>query len=319
MSSSFYRVCSLLPSATTMMFELGFEDRLVGVTHECDQPPEAQLKDKIVRCKFDPAALASDAIDSAVSSSLKANESLYIIDTDKIKQLQPDLVLTQDLCSVCSLAIAQIDEINAALGRPVRTFVSSPHDIGSMLADLCALADLLGEHDRGMAARDRLTSRLARVKERVSGAERPRVVCVEWLDPVYNAGHWVPEMVDAAGGTEHLAAPREYSVRMTWDQIASSEPHVLVLMPCGFDVARAEREFHALLTQHPPLPGIDALRSTPALRTGRVWAVWAHKYFSGASPNLVGGVEMLAAILHPQLFPEILPLQPTDAKQLTLP
>jgi iron complex transport system substrate-binding protein len=301
------RICSFLPSATAMIYALGLEDSLVGVTHECDFPPQAKAKPIVLRPVFDPTQHSSEEIDRLVRESLGRGESIYRADLELIGELRPDLLITQDICEVCAFSYNEALAVREALGGAPRVLSLNPHSVGEMLDDIRRIAETTGVPQRGEQVITHLQDRLDAVVQWTHPAKRPRVLCLEWLQPLMSAGHWVPEMVYLAGGEEGLGATHGNSTVLSWDQVVAYKPDVLVLMPCGFDVERTEREADLLAA----LPGWSAL---PAVRNGRVWGVWGHKYFSGAGPHLVDGVEMLGQILHPDRFAG----QPnqTDAKAI---
>lgn len=290
------KICSFLPTATATVYALGLQDSLTGVTHECFFPPAAKEKPVVLRPAFDPEAHTSGEIDRLVSESLARGESIYRADVDLLRQIEPDLFLTQDICDVCAISYHEVEEIRRVLGGRPRILALNPHSLGDMLEDVRRIASAAGVPERGAAVVAEMQARISRVAQRVAGRPRPRVACVEWLDPLYCSGHWVPELVELAGGEDGLGVRHGDSCRMTWEQVVAYRPEVLVLMPCGFDVDRTVRE--STLVRH--LPGWESL---PAVRSGRVWGVWGHKYFSGAGPYLIDGLELLAHLIHPDLFP----------------
>ncbi len=289
------RVVSLLPSATEMVHFAGAADWLVGVTHECDHPPGVERLPKLTSSRIDPT-LSGAEIDAEVNRLVTDDESIYALDVDLLESLEPDLVITQGLCDVCAVSTSLVEEAVEGLGSRPELLVLNPTSLEDVLGDSVRIGEALG---RGREARENvalLRNRFDEVEKAVAGLPRPRVGCIEWLDPPFSAGHWVPEMVRLAGGRELFAGPGERSVRLDWETVFEAAPEVLVLMPCGFDAARAAEEAEAL----PALPGWSDL---PAVRDGRVWAVDANSFFSRPAPRLVEGVEILARILHPGAFP----------------
>jgi iron complex transport system substrate-binding protein len=291
------RICSLLPSATEIVFALGLGDHLVAVTHECDEPPAARTKPPITSSAIDPHTLTSAQIDALVTRHRHDHRGLYRIDRDLLARLDPDLILTQELCDVCAVAYADVQAACRQAGMDGRRILSlEPAGLAGVLDSIVAVGRATGTEARAQAIVAALQARIAAVRARVAGAPRPRVACVEWLDPPFSGGHWVPEMVAAAGGEDVLAGPGERSRRLTWAEVAAARPEVVVLMPCGFGVERAVTEYRRVVL--PP-----AWAAVPAVRAGRVWAVDANGYFSRPGPRLVDGLEMLAAILHPARYP----------------
>ncbi len=291
------RVVSLLPSATELIHFVGAGDSLVGVTHECDYPPSVETLPKLTSTPIDHHSMTSTEIDAAIGEHLTDAGSIYALDAELLEELEPDLVLTQSLCDVCAVSLTIVEQAAKRLPKVPRVLSMNPTSLREVLDATVEVGEAVG---RGTEVRERVASlreRLTRLEEATVGLPRPRVGCIEWLDPPFSAGHWVPEMVHIAGGEEFLAGEGEPSARLAWDEVFEAAPEVLVLMPCGFDTARTVEEARAL----PDRPGWSDL---PAVREGRVWAVDANSYFSRPAPRLVEGVELLARILHPEVFPE---------------
>jgi iron complex transport system substrate-binding protein len=298
------RVVSLLPSATEIMHFVGAEDNLVGVTHECDYPPGVEKLPKLTSTSIDHHVMTSAEIDAAIGERLSDAGSIYSLDANLLEELNPDLILTQGLCDVCAVSLNVVEQAAARLVEAPRVLSMNPTSLSEVLDTTIEVGKTVG---RGKEARQKVAAiheRLTRVERTVEGLPRPRVGCIEWLDPPFSAGHWVPEMVRLAGGEELFAEAGEPSVRLSWDEVFEAAPEVLVLMTCGFDTAHALREARVL----PELPGWGEL---PAVKTGRVWVVDANSYFSRPAPRLVEGVEILARILHPETFPGV--PEPGDA------
>ena len=291
------RIASLLPSATEIAHFVGAGDALVGVTHECDYPPGVENLPRLTGTSIDQHSMTSAEIDAAVGERLTDSDSIYSLDAKLLRELKPDLVLTQGLCDVCAVSSNVVEQATAALPETPRVLSMNPTTLNEVLDVTVEVGDAVG---RGGEAREKVSTlreRLARVEEAVAGLPRPRAGCIEWLDPLFSAGHWVPEMVWLAGGEELFARAGEPSKRLSWEEVFGATPEVLVLMPCGFDAARAAREARVL-------PGIPGWEDLPAVENGRVWAVDANSYYSRPAPRLVEGVEILARILHPEVFPE---------------
>jgi iron complex transport system substrate-binding protein len=290
------RVASLLPSATEMVHFAGAGENLVGVTHECDYPPGVQNLPKLTSSKIG-RSMTSAEIDAAIGRHLTDSGSIYALDVDLLAELSPDLILTQGLCDVCAVSMNLVEEAASTLESKPEIVSLNPASLGDVLEDAARIGEALGRGKETGEKIAALRERLARVEEAVAGLPRPRVGCIEWLDPPFSAGHWVPEMVRIAGGEELFSGPGEPSVRLTWPDVFEAAPEVLVLMPCGFGVERTIYEARAL----PEVPGWDGL---PAVEDGRVWAVGANSYFSRPAPRLIEGVEILARILHPRALHE---------------
>jgi iron complex transport system substrate-binding protein len=289
------RVASLLPSATEMVHFCGAGGALVGVTHECDYPPGVERLPHLTSSKID-RRMSSAEIDAAIAEHLTDTGSIYALDARLLEELAPDLVVTQGLCEVCAVSTNLVEE--AASGLQARIFTLNPTSLREVLDDTVAVGEALGRGEEARTKVAALEERLARVEEAVAGLPRPRVCCIEWLDPPFSAGHWVPEMVRIAGGEEVLARPGEPSARLSWEEVFEAAPEVLVLMPCGFGARRTVEEASRVL------PRISGWSNLPAVENGRVWAVDANSYFSRPAPRLAEGVEILARILHPEVFPE---------------
>lgn len=305
------RICSLLPSTTEIAFALGLGDAVVGVTHECDYPPEAKKKPVVVRCAFDAGAMGSGEIDRTVSRRLQGKESLYLIDLSRLKEANPDLILTQDLCDVCAIEPDEVLKAAASLPQKPQLITLAPHLLGDMLKDIERVGEATARQGAASSLIENLRRRIHFVTERAKkSAYRPRVACLEWLDPLYNAGHWIPEMVELAGGTAGLAEKGKPSTKINWEGVIEFSPEVIVVMPCGFDVARTLEEMPLIQR----LPGWNDL---PAVKQGQVFAVNGHAYFSRSGPRLVDALEILAHILHPELFPDDAP--PDAARRLANP
>ncbi len=290
------RVVSLLPSATEIAIGLGLAEQLVGVTFECDFPPDPRVGRSVVVGGLDTHGLDAGAIDALVRQKVAAGDDLYTLDVDAFRELDPTVVLTQDLCRVCALPSGQVDQAMAQLGCHARVLTMDPHSLADILATILAVGDATGTVHRAEEMVKGLRARLTAVAERVAGRPRPRVFVLEWPDPPFVAGHWVPELVQAAGGDAVLARPGERSVPTTWDEVARIDPDVVVVSSCGFDAQGSAA--HAA----------DVLDRLPA--TAQVWAIDANGLMVRPGPRVVDGVETLAAIFHPMLPAD---LNPTSA------
>jgi iron complex transport system substrate-binding protein len=280
------RIASLVPSATEALFALGLGEQVVAVTHECDHPPAATELPRLTSSVIPPGLPAAE-IDTRVREVTGRGEALYGLDEPALAELRPDLIVTQALCAVCAVSY---DDVRAVAGRlPSKPEVLSldPETLDEVLDDLIALADATGERRRGEELREALASRLGQVEAAVAGLERPRVAALEWLDPPYVGGHWVPEMVRLAGGEDVLGEAGRKSRVVSWEEIAASKPEVVAVMPCGMYADEAVEQ--AQLNE-------DRLREVGA---DRVIAVDAASSFSRPGPRLVDGVELLAHLLHP--------------------
>jgi len=286
------RICSLLPSATEIICALGLEDSLVGVSHECDFPPGVRTKPALIRPRVDPAAPPAE-IDRQVCELLRRGESIYAVDAELLLRLEPDLILTQDLCHVCAASPDDLATALARAPRPPRVVTLSPHSLNDVWNDIRSVGNATGRRIRAEELVHEIGTRVDQVVQACAGSEtRPRVACLEWLSPLYCGGHWVPEMVTLAGGEDVLGRAGIPSFRVTWQQVFEARPDVVLLMPCGYNAEKAAREFSELEL---PVGWPDL----PAVRTGRVFAVDANSYFSRPGPRLAVGLELLAELLWP--------------------
>lgn len=284
------RIVSLVPNGTEILFALGAGDLVVGVSHECDYPGEARTRPILTGSALAPG-MSSAEVDAAVSAQVGSGLSLYTLDEARIAELAPDVIVTQQLCPVCAVSTEQVDGAVRPLPRCPELVSLDPRTIGEVFADVRRVGEVTGRGPQAEALLADLDRRLAAVRERIAGRPRPRVLALEWLDPPFAGGHWVPEMIALAGGVDVFGEPGGHSARLTWDQVAAADPDVIVVMPCGFDEAGA-REQIATIADRPEW------RSLRAVRGGRVFPVDANGCFSRPGPRLVDGVERLAAVLH---------------------
>jgi iron complex transport system substrate-binding protein len=302
------RIVSLLPAATDFVAVLDRLPDLVGRTHECDWPPAAVADVPVVTATgIDQDAMSSREISAAVGGARHQGSSLYALDTDTLARLAPDIVLTQDLCDVCAVSYQRVSSAVRVLDAGPKVVSLEPHTLPEVLACVTRLGDLLDSPDVAAARLDGLHARLASVRERVAGLPRPTVAAIEWLDPIWPAGHWVPEQISTAGGTPLLAEPGQHTEPVAWQAVVDARPDVLLLLPCGFPPARTLAETD-LLTR---LPGWAGL---PAVRSGQVWVLDGPAYFNRPGPRVVRGVEVLAHVLHGVAADP--PVDPAEARRL---
>lgn len=282
------RIVSLVPHATELLFALGAGPEVVGVTHECDHPAAALALAHVTRDVL-PGGLSAGEIDAAVRERTLEGEAIYALDRDALAALEPDLIVTQALCPVCAVSYDDVAKLAKTLPSAPRVIALDPKTLGETLGDVRTVAEATGRRDAGVELIERAARRIDRVKLAVRARRRPRVAALEWLDPLYVAGHWTPQMIELAGGEDTLALPGEPSETVTWETVAAAEPEVVVLMQCGYD----ERRTHA--------EGEAYARKLSALGARRVVAVNGSAYFSRPGPRLIDGLELLASILHPGL------------------
>ncbi|HLW58508.1 MAG TPA: cobalamin-binding protein [bacterium] len=294
------RIVSLLPSATEIVCALGLADALVGISHDCDFPPGVRGKPVLSEAIVGPS-MPSPMIEARIRGAVHTGRSVYHLDEAALAGLAPDLIITQELCTVCAPAYTLVRHAANLLAREPKLVSLEPHGLFDVLDNIMLIGELTGTARRARAVVDRLQGRIdaVRARARATGV-RPRVACLEWLDPIYVGGHWLPEMVEAAGGLDVLGHGREPSRVVGWEVVSASTPEVLMLMPCGFDLARTRREFPAMAAR----PGWCDL---PSVRNGRVYLTDASSYFNRPGPRLVDGLEILASAIHPDAFAFKLP------------
>jgi iron complex transport system substrate-binding protein len=287
------KICSLLPSATEVIALLGLHDELVGISHECDYPPSIRNVPIMVEPMIPPHGVASADIDKQVRQLVASGQRLYRLNDHLLRHAQPDLILSQDLCHVCAVTPDQLHDALCSMPRQPTVLTLNPSTVLDVIDDVVRIGDAAGRSAEGHRLAAHLRDRLETVHTRIQTiSNRPRVVCIEWLSPLYIAGHWVPEMVQRAGGQDVLAQPGSPSRVVTWDEILAAAPDILIVMPCGFSVERTHTELLQLM-QH-----TDQWRPSPALAE-HTYLVDASSYFSRPGPRLIDGIELLAAILHP--------------------
>jgi iron complex transport system substrate-binding protein len=285
------RIVSLVPHATELLYALGLDDSIVGVTHECDWPPQTAEVARVTRDVL-PAGLSSGEIDAAVRERTEAGQAIYELDEDRLAGLEPDLIVTQELCPVCAVSYDDVAKVAERLPTHPTVIALDPKTFGETMGDIRTLAQATRTRDAALDLVARQRARVDKVKVAVRGAARPTVAAVEWFDPVYIAGHWTPQLIELAGGRDVLGFAGEHSERMDWEAVAAAEPDVVLCIPCGYDGPRALEEARTFA---------DELRAVGARE---IIALDAAAYFSRPGPRLVDGLETLAHALHPDRVPE---------------
>ena len=298
------RIVSFLPSATEIACALGLFESLLGITHECDYPPEVRTKPVVVRNVLPIEQMSQSEIDRAVSERMRTGLSLYQIDEPLLRELAPDLILTQDLCQVCAPSGNEVSQVLKSLPRTPEILWMTPRSLSEIFDNIRDLGAATGRNSEADALVNDCNTRLATLSDRISKAAttRPRVFCMEWLDPVYASGHWVPELVKIAGGIDELGSERGESVRVSWDDVAAWAPEVLVIMPCGFSLQQTMKQIWSVFAPYGSGAGRSEFLDLPAVRNGNVYAVDANSYFARPGPRVVEGAELLARLIHPDLF-----------------
>ncbi len=286
------RIVSLVPHATELLFALGLGEEVVAVTHECDHPAAAASLPRVTADAL-PAGLDSAAIDAAVRERTLAGDSIYELDSQAVADLEPDLIVTQALCPVCAVSYDDVAALAKEMPSRPRVIALDPKTLGETLGDVRTLAEATGRRRQGVELVARTAGRVDRVRLAVRGESRPRVAALEWLDPVFVAGHWTPQLIELAGGEDALGFAGQPSEQVSWEEVRAARPEVVVVMPCGYDAPRAHEE---------ALAHAEPLRE---LQAQRIFAVDASAYFSRPGPRLVDGLELLGTLLHPGLLPDV--------------
>ncbi len=289
------RICSLFPAATEIVFALGFGDSLVGASHECNYPAAASKLPSVTSSKV-PAGLSSAEIDRVVTAILQDGGSLYGLDTALLDRLAPDLIITQALCEVCALSSDEVRHALSALACRPQLLSLQANSLASILDDIRTVAVALGRGDRGERLVGSLQARIEAIARITQGVTyRPRVFCMEWVDPPYCGGHWMKELVEIAGGDDALAVSHRPSSRVAWQDVLDFAPEIIVLTCCGFDVERASRESWILA-------GFPGAHGLPAIRNNQVFATDSAAYFARPGPRIVDSLEILAHLIHPEMI-----------------
>ncbi len=303
------RIVSFLPSATEIACALGLEDSLLGITHECDYPPEVRTKPVVVRNVLPIETMSQSEIDRAVAERMRAGLSLYQIDEQLLHELAPDLILTQDLCQVCAPSGNEVSQVLQSLPKKPQVLWMTPRNVSEIFDNVRDLGAATGRTKEAEKLVNDCKARIDALSQKIAtAASRPRVFCMEWLDPVYASGHWVPELVKMAGGVDEIGSEGGESVRVSWDDVAAWAPEVLVIMPCGFNLSQTMKQIWSVFGGFGSTGGSLAGGSRaqffdlPAVRNGRVYAVDANSHFARPGPRVVEGAELLAQLIHPDLF-----------------
>ena len=281
-----------------MAWALGLGEALVGITHECDYPPEVKTKPVVVRAVLPLERMSQSEIDRAVADRIHQGLSLYEIDEQLLRELAPDLILTQNLCQVCAPSGNEVSQVIKALPKTPQILWLTPQSVSEIFDNVSELGAATGRTAEAEAVVNDCKSRLEALNDRTKDVHKPKVFCMEWLDPVYASGHWVPELVKFAGGLDALGRERGESVRITWEELAAYAPEVLVIMPCGFNLQQTMKQIWSVFGRQTYSPFFDL----PAVRAGRVYAVDANSFFARPGPRVVEGAELLARLIHPELF-----------------
>jgi iron complex transport system substrate-binding protein len=292
------RIVSLLPAATEIACALGLMDQVVGVSHECDFPKEADKRPRVTHCPLHNAGLTSREVDEWVRGALRENGAIYTIDESLLRKLRPDVILTQKLCDVCAVGYGTVARLAKTLRGPPQVVNLEPSNLNDIFEDLRRVAKVCGVPDRADRLIASLSERVETVRRRANTIlHRPHCFLMEWVDPPFCSGHWGPELVEIAGGYDLLGRKHQPSVQVDWQQVLDARPEVIVLALCGYGIDRARRDYEILRQ-------FSGFNSLPVAQSGEIYAVDASAYFARPGPRIVDSLEILAGILHPAEFPE---------------
>jgi len=292
------RIVSLLPAATEIAAALGLMDRVVGVSHECDFPSEANQRPRVTHCPVHNSGMTSREVDESVRRALRENGTIYTIDEPLLRKLRPDVILTQKLCDVCAVGYGTVARLAETLPGPPTVVNLEPSSVSDIFNDIRRVAELCNVPERAHKLVSQLSDRIEAVRRRASRiAHWPRCFLMEWVDPPFCSGHWGLELVEIAGGYDPLGRKRQPSVQIEWQEVLDVQPDVIVLALCGYNIDRARRDYEILR-------GFPEFNSLPAARRGEIYLVDASAYFAPPGPRIVDSLEILAGILHPEEFPE---------------
>ena len=289
------RIVTFLPSATELIYNLGADERLFGVTHECNYPLDAKTKPRVISSVFDPALMSSKQIDDKICQLMTDGKEIYNLNNENLLNAKPDLIISQNICEVCSAHTEHVNMAVNILEKKPKVYTMDPHNIDEILLSIKDISKMIGKEKEGNELINSLLKRLEFVKSKMY-EERPKVVAIEWVDPFFTSGHWIPEMIETAGGENLISVERMPSRKMKLEEIKSANPDIIVIMPCGFDVKRTISEYNNVLAENPDWNELKAVKEN------NVYVVDANSYFSKPSLRTITGIEILAQIIHPDIF-----------------
>jgi len=292
------RIVSFLPSATELIYELGEQERIFGVTHECDFPKDARTKPRVIESVFEPEKMSSKEINEKILDLVTNGNEIYELQVNNLKKANPDLIISQEICEVCSAYTNQVNNAMEILGTKPEIFVMNPHNIEGILSNVDEISRKIGVVEKGVKLVNSLKKKI-RYFEKKQISNKPRVLAIEWIDPFYTSGHWIPEMIELVGAKNLISKRSEHSREMTFDEIKNADPDIIIMMPCGFDVQRTITEYDKTLKNNQDWQDIRAVKSK------KVFAVDANSYFSKPSIRIITGIEVLGKIIHPEEFSKI--------------
>ena len=292
------RIVTFLPSATELIYSLGADDKLFGVTHECNYPSGAKTKPRVISSVFDPASMSSKQIDDKICQLMTDGKEIYNLNKENLLNAKPDLIISQNICEVCSAHTEHVKKAMEILEKKPEVYTMDPHDVNEILVSIKDISKMIGKEKEGNNLVDSLSKRLEFVKSK-KFEERPSVVAIEWMDPFFTSGHWIPEMIEAAGGENLISTEKIPSRKMKLGEIKEANPDIIVMMPCGFDVKRTISEYNSVLAKNTDWNELEAVKENS------VYAVDANSYFSKPSLRTITGIEVLASIIHPDVFDDL--------------
>lgn len=289
------RIVSFLPSATELIYEIGIQDKLYGVTHECKFPPEAINKPQVINTVIDSENLSSNEINTMTCKLLNEGKDIFILNEKNLLDANPDLIISQETCEVCAAYTNQISKALQILDRKPIIHSMDPHNISEIIDSVIKLGDILGENSRTVEISNSLKERIRKISTKTN-INKPKILAIEWIEPFFTAGHWVPEMIQIAGGTNLISNTGEHSRRMSFEEISNADADIIILMPCGFDTSRTISEYKKILQDD------ERWNNLKAVKNQRVYAVDANSFFSKPSIRTIEGIEILAKIIHPNEY-----------------
>ena len=292
------RIVTFLPSATELIYSLGADDKLFGVTHECNYPSNAKTKPRVINSVFDPASMSSKQIDDKICQLMTDGKEIYNLNRENLLNAKPDLIISQNICEVCSAHTEHVKIAVDMLEKKPEVYTMDPHGVDEILVSIMDISKMIGKEKEGSELVDSLSKRLEFVKSKTF-EERPKIVAIEWLDPFFTSGHWIPEMIESAGGENLISTEKMPSRKMKLEEIQKVNPDIIVMMPCGFDVKRTISEYNSVLAENPDWNELKAVKEN------NVYAVDANSYFSKPSLRTITGIEVLAKIIHPDVFGDL--------------
>ena len=292
------RIVTFLPSATELIYSLGAEDRLFGVTHECNYPSDAKTKPRVISSVFDPASMSSKQIDDKICQLMSEGKEIYNLNKENLLSAKPDLIISQNICEVCSAHTEHVNMAVEMLEKKPEVYTMDPHDVSEILVSIKDISKIIGKEKEGNGLIDSLSKRLEFVKSKTF-EKKQKVVAIEWVDPFFTSGHWIPEMIEVAGGENLISSEKMPSRKMKLEEIKEANPDIIVVMPCGFDVKRTVNEYKKALADNPEWNELKAVKEN------NVYAVDANSYFSKPSLRTITGIEVLANIFHPDVFGDL--------------